>query len=198
MSTSRNTSPSATGSEPALGPVITADGVHFTVFSSPDRVELVLFDGSDDERPARVLELERQSYSCGRYSHRFVVGIRLDISTDSVRTERLRQSAGYGSTARSCCWTATPDAWQRRLVAAEVPPVCRETISRPPSGASSWIRAPTIGKTIGRLVFPTTGRSSMRCTSKISRGTRAQGYRKSSAARSPAWCRRFPTFAISV
>jgi isoamylase len=64
------------GPELALGPVITAAGVHFTVFSSADRVELVLFDGIDDERPARVLELERQSHSCGRYWHRFVAGIR--------------------------------------------------------------------------------------------------------------------------
>jgi glycogen operon protein len=62
--------------EPALGPVITADGVHFNVFSSAERVELALFDATDDERPARVLELERQPRSRGRYWHRFVPGIR--------------------------------------------------------------------------------------------------------------------------
>jgi len=59
--------------EPQLGPVITADGVHFNVFSTADRVELVLFDGVDDERPARVLELER--HSAGRHWHRFVAGV---------------------------------------------------------------------------------------------------------------------------
>ena len=50
--------------EPALGPVITAQGVHFHVFSTAERVELVLFDRIDDACPARVLELERQPHSC--------------------------------------------------------------------------------------------------------------------------------------
>ena len=76
VSISRNAVPSVAGCEPTLGPVIAANGVHFTVFSSADRVELVLFDSVDDERPAHVLELERQPHSCGRYWHRFVTGIR--------------------------------------------------------------------------------------------------------------------------
>ena len=63
-------------SEPALGPAIAADGVHFNVFSSGTRVELVLFDRVDDDHPARVIELEPQpqSPSCGRYWHCFVGG----------------------------------------------------------------------------------------------------------------------------
>ena len=62
--------------EPALGPVIAPDGVHFNLFSSAERVELVLFDRVEDESPARVLELERQRHSCGRYWHRFIPGVR--------------------------------------------------------------------------------------------------------------------------
>jgi len=59
-----------------LGPLITPDGVHFTVFSSGDRVELLLFDALDDERPARVLELQRKAESPTPYWERFVAGIR--------------------------------------------------------------------------------------------------------------------------
>jgi glycogen operon protein len=62
--------------EPPLGPVIVADGVHFNVFSTADRVELVLLDRLDDEHPARVIELERRPQPCGRYWHRFVPGVR--------------------------------------------------------------------------------------------------------------------------
>jgi len=62
--------------ESALGPVVTPDGVHFNLFSSAERVELVLFDRIEDEHPVRVLELERQRDTCGRYWHRFVPDVR--------------------------------------------------------------------------------------------------------------------------
>ena len=75
-----STSPSALGStgesDPVLGAVIVRDGVHFNVFSSADRVELVLFDRVDDQRPKCVLELDRHPHSSGRYWHRFVAGAR--------------------------------------------------------------------------------------------------------------------------
>jgi isoamylase len=61
--------------EPRLGTEIAADGVHFNLFSSADRIELVLLDSIDDECPARVLELERQPHTYG-YWHRFVKDIR--------------------------------------------------------------------------------------------------------------------------
>lgn len=62
--------------EPPLGPVIAPDGVHFNVFSTGDRVELVLFDRLDDASPAQVLELERRPQPFGCYWHRFVPGVR--------------------------------------------------------------------------------------------------------------------------
>ena len=73
--TSRRQPLNTTLSDPALGPLITEDGVHFNVFSTADRVELVLFEDIEDERPVDVLELERQRQLDGRYWHRFVAGL---------------------------------------------------------------------------------------------------------------------------
>jgi len=65
-----------TGPEPPLGTLVSADGVHFNVFSTAERVELVLFDGIDDERVAHVYELARAPHSCAGYWQRFVPGVR--------------------------------------------------------------------------------------------------------------------------
>ncbi len=72
MSASR----SATAAEPPLGPVIAPDGVHFNLFATAERVELALFDQLDDERPRRMVELERHPGPWGHYWHCFVAGIR--------------------------------------------------------------------------------------------------------------------------
>jgi len=53
-----------------------ADGIHFNVFSSGERVELLLFDRADDAQPARVMSLERGPHPSGHYWHRFVPGLR--------------------------------------------------------------------------------------------------------------------------
>ncbi len=71
-----NTVAAPTEHEPTLGPVISANGVDFNLFSTADRVELALFDRVDDERPAGMLELERYPDPWGHYWHRFVAGIR--------------------------------------------------------------------------------------------------------------------------
>ena len=55
---------------------MTPDGAHFNVFSTADRVELVLLDVLDDTQPARVLELEPRPQPYGRYWHCFVPGLR--------------------------------------------------------------------------------------------------------------------------
>jgi glycogen operon protein len=67
--------PAVAGTEPALGSTVTAAGVHFGVFSTGDRVELLLFDRPTDERPSKVIELERSPDPSRHYWQGFVGGI---------------------------------------------------------------------------------------------------------------------------
>ncbi len=56
--------------------MILADGIHFNIFSTGEQVQLLLFDRVDDARPARVMDLERQSHPSGHYWRGFAAGAR--------------------------------------------------------------------------------------------------------------------------
>ena len=59
-----------------LGATLVADGVNFSVFAKhATGLELLLFDGVDDERPARTIPLEAQSDRSYHYWHARVRGI---------------------------------------------------------------------------------------------------------------------------
>jgi glycogen operon protein len=59
-----------------LGASIQPDGVNFAVYSkSATAVELLFFDGPDDDRPARVLELDPDTNRTFQYWHILVPGV---------------------------------------------------------------------------------------------------------------------------
>ena len=59
-----------------LGAQVLRDGVHFSVYSkNATSMELLLFDGPDDDRPARVLALEPKKNRTFYYWHAFVEGL---------------------------------------------------------------------------------------------------------------------------
>jgi len=62
--------------EPLLGPMIVSEGVRFGVYSSGERVDLVLFD-RDDPQPTGVIELERDPHPSARYWHGTAAGARV-------------------------------------------------------------------------------------------------------------------------
>jgi isoamylase len=68
--------PSHPIAEPPLGSMIVSEGVHFRVYSSGERVDLMLFDRRDDERPTQVIELEREPHASACYWHGLVAGAR--------------------------------------------------------------------------------------------------------------------------
>jgi isoamylase len=65
------------GRSAPLGATVRSDGVNFSVFSrSAVAIELLLFDGGDDERPARVIQLDAATHRTYHYWHVFVAGLR--------------------------------------------------------------------------------------------------------------------------
>jgi len=65
------------GSSFPLGATVTPEGVNFSVYSrNADRVELLLFDRSDDARPSRIISLDKQINRTYFYWHVFVPGLR--------------------------------------------------------------------------------------------------------------------------
>jgi glycogen operon protein len=60
-----------------LGASLVADGANFSVFSKHARaVQLLLFDGVDDERASRVIDLDARAQRTYHYWHTFVPGLR--------------------------------------------------------------------------------------------------------------------------
>ena len=59
-----------------LGPTLVAGGANFSVFSKhASAVQLLLFDGADDERPAKVIDLDPGTQRTYHYWHTFVPGV---------------------------------------------------------------------------------------------------------------------------
>ncbi len=59
-----------------LGAQVTGHGVHFSVYSkNASALELLLFDRADDERPSRVIQLDRHTHRTFYYWHAQVEGI---------------------------------------------------------------------------------------------------------------------------
>jgi isoamylase len=59
-----------------LGAALVAGGANFSVFSKHAReVQLLLFDGVDDERPAKVIDLDPNTQRTHHYWHAFVPGV---------------------------------------------------------------------------------------------------------------------------
>lgn len=84
-----------------LGASIQPGGVNFSLFSKNcSRVELLLFDGKDDDQPSRVIELDRKINRTYYYWHIFVEGIdhgqlyayRVDGLFDPTRGNRFDSS----------------------------------------------------------------------------------------------------------
>jgi isoamylase len=64
------------GKSHPLGATVYPDGVNFSVFSkSATAIEVLLFDGVDDPRPARVISLDPRQNRTYHYWHCFVPGI---------------------------------------------------------------------------------------------------------------------------
>jgi isoamylase len=64
------------GSSAPLGATVLPGGVNFSVYSkSATRLELLLFDETDDARPARTIPLEARQHRTYHYWHAFVPGI---------------------------------------------------------------------------------------------------------------------------
>src|SRR5262245_27317699 len=60
-----------------LGATLAAGGVNFSVFSKhASAMQLLLFDGVDDERPSRVIDLDPREGRTYYYWHTFVPGLR--------------------------------------------------------------------------------------------------------------------------
>src|SRR5262245_60155944 len=65
------------GHSSPLGAVLEKHGVNFSLFSrSATGVELLLFDGVDDARPARVIRIDPTTNRTYHYWHVFVPGVR--------------------------------------------------------------------------------------------------------------------------
>jgi glycogen operon protein len=59
-----------------LGASLVADGANFSVFSKhASAVELLLFNGADDTRPSRVIDLDPRTQRTYHYWHAFVPGV---------------------------------------------------------------------------------------------------------------------------
>ena len=59
-----------------LGATVSADGVNFSIFSkSATRVDLLLFDQVDNDKPARVIKLRPSRHRTFYYWHVFVIGL---------------------------------------------------------------------------------------------------------------------------
>jgi hypothetical protein len=120
---------------PTLGTVIVAAGVHFSLFSSGEQVEPLLFDRTDDEHPAQVINLERgpiPRVTTGIASLRVCAPVR---STPIGSMDPLRRNVDCVSIETSCWWIRTLDALRHRAVAAIARTAVGETTSRPPSVA---------------------------------------------------------------
>ena len=64
------------GQSHPLGASIQPEGVNFAVYSkSATAVELLFFDGPDDERPTRVFELDPDTNRTFQYWHILVPGV---------------------------------------------------------------------------------------------------------------------------
>jgi glycogen operon protein len=67
----------STGNSSPLGATVFPDGVNFSVFSrNASSVELLLFDGEEDARPARVLAIDPAKNRTYHYWHLFVPGVK--------------------------------------------------------------------------------------------------------------------------
>ena len=65
------------GSSAPLGATVLPDGVNFSLYSrDASRIELLFFDGEQDERPARVVSLDPVTHRTYHYWHVFVPGLR--------------------------------------------------------------------------------------------------------------------------
>jgi isoamylase len=74
--TTTSTTP-AEGSSHPIGATLGADGVNFCVYAKhATALELLLFDGPDDDVPARVVGFDRSVNRTAGYWHRFVPGLR--------------------------------------------------------------------------------------------------------------------------
>jgi isoamylase len=65
------------GSAAPLGATVSEAGVNFSVFSrDANGIDLLLFDGADDDRPARVIPIDASTNRQYHYWHVFVEGLR--------------------------------------------------------------------------------------------------------------------------
>src|SRR5262249_38749603 len=66
----------APGRSAPLGATVVDGGVNFSVFSrNASAVELLLFDGEEDPKPARVIPLDPETNRTYHYWHTFVPGV---------------------------------------------------------------------------------------------------------------------------
>ena len=64
------------GSSAPLGATVLPGGVNFSLYSrDASRIELLFFDGEQDQRPARVVSLDPVMHRTYHYWHVFVPGI---------------------------------------------------------------------------------------------------------------------------
>jgi len=69
---------SKTGSSHPLGATLGGGGANFSLFSrSASRVELLFFEGSDDARPSRIVELDPHTHRTYHYWHAYVPGVKM-------------------------------------------------------------------------------------------------------------------------
>ena len=67
------------GRSSPLGATLSLGGANFSVYSKhATAVELLLFDGVDDARPARVIRIDPSTNRTYHYWHVFVLGVSVD------------------------------------------------------------------------------------------------------------------------
>jgi glycogen operon protein len=71
----KESSPATVGTSSPLGATVHPDGVNFSVFSrDASRIELLFFDGKDDDRPSRLIQIASETNRTYHYWHVFVPG----------------------------------------------------------------------------------------------------------------------------
>lgn len=105
--------PADTASEPwPIGPSLCRGGVNFSVFSTADALELLLFERAGDERPARVIALDPGRERSYHYWHVFVP----DVGPGQLYAFRARGPADPGRGLRFDAEKLLFDPYGRALV----------------------------------------------------------------------------------
>jgi isoamylase len=114
-----------------LGPTVCPDGVNFSVFSKGSTaVHLLLFDGVDDETPARVITLDPHSYRTYHYWHAFVP----DVGPGQVYAYRAAGPWEPGRGLRFDAEKLLLDPYGKRVVAPRLR--SRDAATRPGDNTS--------------------------------------------------------------